>query len=199
MAYSQEETTRETNQYLSFGQTVRAAPGTGRSGGGCCGGTDTPCRRYLPRMGRSHLSPRCPSPEKRKSHFLPRLKRRGLIRALRCKLAESSDKSERGEPVCPKFHPNVSWLKVRTRFPPSDSLEKRRVLFKRKEARQIYISCLSRVGFGCSMSSIVSALSEDSAQNPIIGPNLSEDSPNLPPQLSGRPLVNSANVRRFLR
>jgi hypothetical protein len=97
------------------------------------------------------------------------------------KLGEYSDKSERGEPMCPKIHPNFSWMKVRTRFPPSDSLEKRRVLFKRKEAIQIYISCLSRVGFGCSMSSIVSALSEASAQNPIIGPDLSEYSPNLPP------------------
>src|SRR5437899_6283225 len=96
------------------------------------------------------------------------------------KLAESSDKSERGEPVCPKIHPNFSWLKVRTRFPQSDSLEKSRVLFKRKDAIQIFISCLSRVGFGCALSSMVSALSEDSAQNPSIGTDSSEPSANLP-------------------
>ena len=30
------------------------------------------------------------------------------------KLAESSDKSERGEPVCPNIRPNFSWVKVRT-------------------------------------------------------------------------------------
>ena len=48
------------------------------------------------------------------------------------KLAESSDKSERGELVCPNIHPNFSWVKVRTRFPQSDLLEKSRILFKRK-------------------------------------------------------------------
>jgi hypothetical protein len=82
--------------------------------------------------------------------------------------------------VCPKIHPNVSWLKVRTRFPPSDSLEKRRGLFKRKDAIQIFISCLSRVGYWGALSSLVSALSEDSAQNPSIGTDLSEPSANLP-------------------
>ncbi len=49
------------------------------------------------------------------------------------KLAEGSDKSERGEPVCPKIHPQKIGVNLRTRFPPSDSLEKSRVLFKRKE------------------------------------------------------------------
>jgi len=38
------------------------------------------------------------------------------------KLAESSDKSERGEPEYPNIHPSFSWVKVRTRFPQSDSL-----------------------------------------------------------------------------
>src|SRR5579872_347965 len=32
------------------------------------------------------------------------------------KLAESSDKNERGWPLCPKIHPNFSWVKVRTDF-----------------------------------------------------------------------------------
>ena len=96
------------------------------------------------------------------------------------KLAESSDKSERGEPGCPKIHPNFSWVKVRTRFPQSDSWEKNRSLFQRKDAIQIFIHCLSRVRFWCAMSSMVSTLSEDSAQFPMIGANLSEDSPNLP-------------------
>jgi hypothetical protein len=32
------------------------------------------------------------------------------------KLGESSDKNERGEPRCPKIHPKVSWMKVRTDF-----------------------------------------------------------------------------------
>ena len=32
------------------------------------------------------------------------------------KLAESSDKSERGEPVCPNFQPKNVWPKVRHNF-----------------------------------------------------------------------------------
>jgi len=96
------------------------------------------------------------------------------------KLAESSDKSERGEPVCPNIRPNFSWVKVRTWFPQSDLLEKSRVLFKRKDVWQIFISCLSTVRFGGAMSSMVSGLSEDSAWFPSIGTDLSEPSANLP-------------------
>src|SRR5437867_6267491 len=84
------------------------------------------------------------------------------------KLGEYSDKSERGEPMCPNIHPNFSWVKVRTRFPQSDSLEKNRSLFQRKDAIQIFIHCLSRVRFWCAMSSMVSTLSEDSAKFPIL-------------------------------
>ena len=45
---------------------------------------------------------------------------------------------------------------------------------------KLYKVKLSRVRFGCAMSSMVSTLSEDSAQFPISGPDLSEYSPNLP-------------------
>jgi hypothetical protein len=82
--------------------------------------------------------------------------------------------------MCPNIHPNFSRVKVRTRFPQSDSLEKNRSLFQRKDAIQIFIHCLSRVRFWCALSSMVSTLSEDSAKFPIIGSDLSEYSPNLP-------------------
>src|SRR5205085_11931072 len=74
----------------------------------------------------------------------------------------------------------VNWLKVRTRFPQSDVLEKSRVLFKRKGARRIFICCLSTVRFGSAMSSLVSGVSEDSAGFPILGADLSEPSAKLP-------------------
>ena len=47
---------------------------------------------------------------------LNRLSERRMIELAIGKLAQYSDKNERGWPLCPKIHPNFSWMKVRTDF-----------------------------------------------------------------------------------
>jgi hypothetical protein len=56
------------------------------------------------------------------------------------KLAQYSDKNERGRPLCPNIHPNFSWMKVRTDF--HDLTFCRRTgLFQDKAAIQVSICC----------------------------------------------------------
>src|SRR6266516_1611079 len=63
------------------------------------------------------------------------------------KLAQYSDKNERGRPLCPNIHPNFSWMKVRTDFH-GLTFCRRAGHFSRESCNTGFHLLLSSVSFG---------------------------------------------------